>query len=397
MRKRTRAAAIAAAVLAGSLAISAPATASQAVPHSTPCAGDGQSGKRVQAVYVHATNQPDRHDQLAEQFRTFADRIDDDFVEAGLRLGGEIRHVRFATDANCRATIDDVAIDPARMTDPQAIAGAIGEQGYRRTDRKYLVWYDKDGCGLAFGSGGDDRPGADNQYNNGPHYATVGTGCWSWQASGHELLHTLGAVNSSAPHASRNGHCWDDEDIMCYDDGGLPNPPGHLVKSCPGAPENQIDCNGDDYFNTRPPGGTYLATHWNVANNDFLIRGYRPYAVGTITGAENRCVDVAFSGRDNGTAVQLWGCDYTSAQQWTVRDGTLRSLDKCLRTSGDLAELWDCDGSAAQNWQIRGDGTILNPASGRCLGTKDGATAEGTRLALRDCTGSADQKWNTPS
>lgn len=65
MRKRIRAAAIAAALLAGALSLSAPATASPAVPHSTPCDGDGQSGKRVQAVYVHATNQPDRHDQLA--------------------------------------------------------------------------------------------------------------------------------------------------------------------------------------------------------------------------------------------------------------------------------------------------------------------------------------------
>ncbi|WP_245633780.1 RICIN domain-containing protein [Amycolatopsis jejuensis] len=267
-----------------------------------------------------------------------------------------------------------MAIDPSVLTDPQTIADAIGKQGYNRSDRKYLVWYDKDGCGLAFGN-----------------YATVGTGCWSWQASGHELLHTLGAVQSSAPHASSNGHCWDDEDIMCYDDGGLPNPPGHLVKSCPGAPENQIDCNGDDYFNTRPPAGTYIATHWNVANSDYLIRGDRPYAVGELTGADGRCADVAFSERANGTPVQLWGCDHTSAQQWTVRDGTLRSLDKCLRSSG---ELWDCDGSGAETWQIRGDGSILNPESGQCLGTQNGATAEGTRLALRDC---AEPRWNVPS
>jgi hypothetical protein len=264
------------AVLAAALAAGAPAAtataASGPVAHSTVCDGDGTGGKRVQPLYVHSTDQPDRHDELVEQFRTFADQIDDDFVEAAGRLGGGTRHVRFTTDADCRATLDDVAIDPSAMDTVDTITDAIKAQGYDHADRKYLVWYDKDGCGLAFGNGGDDRPGADNPYNAGPHYATIGTGCWSWQASGHELLHTLGAVQSSAPHATSNGHCWDDEDIMCYDDGGIPNPPGGLVKVCEGAPENQIDCNGDDYFNTNPAPDNYLATHWNVANSDYLIQ-----------------------------------------------------------------------------------------------------------------------------
>ncbi|ROT31861.1 peptidoglycan-binding protein [Micromonospora sp. HM5-17] len=62
---------------------------------------------------------------------------------------------------------------------------------------------------------------------------------------------------------------------MCYDDGGIPNPPGDLVKSCPTAPENQVDCNHDDYFSTRPTAGSWLASHWNVANSQFLITAPR--------------------------------------------------------------------------------------------------------------------------
>ncbi|GLZ31296.1 hypothetical protein Lesp02_34840 [Lentzea sp. NBRC 105346] len=238
---------------------------------SVVCDGDGVSGKRVQAIYVRGDQSPDRYAQLVAKFQGFADQIDNTFVEAAGRLGGGVRHVRFVTTPGCRAKVDNVVIPQSAMNNPQAVANQLAARGYNRNDRKYLFWHDSGGCGVAWGSGGDDRPGADNRYNFGPHYAAVGTGCWTWQASAHELLHTLGAVRSSAPNASKYGHCWDDEDIMCYDDGGLPNPPGHLVKVCPGAPENQIDCKGDDYFHTNPRPGSYLATHWNVARSLFLI------------------------------------------------------------------------------------------------------------------------------
>lgn len=275
-------------------------TAAAAEPTVT-CDGDGTSGRRVQLVYVRGDQQADRYDEMLPQFRLWATQIDEIFVAAGEQTGG-VRHVRYVHDASCVPVVNHEVIPQASMSGaPQSVTDVLKTRGYNRTDRKYVVWYDAPGCGLAYGSGGDDRPAANNPYNAGPHYATVGTSCWTWHATAHELLHNLGAVRPSAPNATRFGHCWDDEDIMCYDDGGIPSPPGALVKKCPGAPENQIDCNHDDYFNVSPPANSYLATHWNVAYSLYLIDGAP--ARGEVNTASGSPLNVRSGPRTSATVV----------------------------------------------------------------------------------------------
>jgi hypothetical protein len=57
---------------------------------------------------------------------------------------------------------------------------------------------------------------------------------------------------------------------MCYNDsGGLKT----TVVCADRAHDQRLDCNHDDYYNTNPSGSSYLASHWNVANNQFLIDG----------------------------------------------------------------------------------------------------------------------------
>ena len=82
----------------------------------------------------------------------------------------------------------------------------------------------------------------------------------------HELTHNIGGVQQGAPHATVNGHCYDDNDLMCYDDGsGVP-----VLQMCGSAQEDLLDCNKDDYFNTNPAPGTFLADNWNTASSSFL-------------------------------------------------------------------------------------------------------------------------------
>ncbi|MCA1220151.1 ricin-type beta-trefoil lectin domain protein [Streptomyces sp. 8L] len=123
------------------------------------------------------------------------------------------------------------------------------------------------------------------------------------------------------------------------------------------------------------------------------------------SGIPGKCVDVENSGTANGTHVQLYGCDATAAQDWTVvpgAGGTLRALGGCLDVTGSgtgngtLVQLWQCNGSGAQRWLAGADGSLVNPQSGRCLDDPDSSTADWTQLRIWDCNGTAAQEWTVP-
>ncbi|MEU7478462.1 glycosyl hydrolase family 18 protein [Lentzea sp. NPDC042327] len=122
-----------------------------------------------------------------------------------------------------------------------------------------------------------------------------------------------------------------------------------------------------------------------------------PPTGGTITGYGGKCVDVAGASSANGTAVQLYTCNGTNAQQWTRTGQTLRALGKCLDASGTangaVTQLWDCTGAGNQQWTAESNGQLRNAASGRCLDATGPSSADGTRLQLWDCAATANQRW----
>jgi GH18 family chitinase len=125
---------------------------------------------------------------------------------------------------------------------------------------------------------------------------------------------------------------------------------------------------------------------------------------GRITGLAGKCVDVAAASTANGTAVQLYTCNGTNAQTWTVAtDGTVRALGKCLdvtsagTANGTPVQLWDCNGTGAQVWRYNtADSTLRNPASNRCLDVTGNSSGDGTRLQIWDCFAGANQRWTLP-
>ncbi|WP_433533291.1 glycosyl hydrolase family 18 protein [Micromonospora sp. CA-263727] len=139
---------------------------------------------------------------------------------------------------------------------------------------------------------------------------------------------------------------------------------------------------------------------------DTVVGGTPPPGgrTGPIAGIAGKCVDVAAAGTANGTAIQLYTCNGTTAQRWTVgADGTLRALGKCLdvtsagTANGTPIQLWDCNGTGAQVWQAQSNGTLRNPASNRCLDATGNSSADGTRLQIWDCFGGANQVWRLPA
>ncbi|MFI5494958.1 PQQ-dependent sugar dehydrogenase [Actinoplanes sp. NPDC051859] len=125
--------------------------------------------------------------------------------------------------------------------------------------------------------------------------------------------------------------------------------------------------------------------------------------IGPVRGLANKCLDVSGGATTNGTKIQLYTCNGTPAQSWTVgTDGTIRALGKCLdvagggTANGTKAQLWTCNGTGAQIWSAQSDQTIRNPQSGRCLDVSGNNPADGQQIHIWDCLGAANQKWVLP-
>ena len=241
------------------------------------CDNSGTSGKRVQAMYIRESDQQDRYAEVKPILINELRHANDGFYASGAR-DGSIRQIRFVTTgsaSSCEIDLLNVVVDPGDMDSWSSGLQAMAERGYDSIDRKYVMLVDHADavCGLGTRYK-DDRLSPNN--NEGSGYARIDPGCWTRGAQGHsvilhEITHTLGAVNESAPNSNGQGHCTDDWDRLCYVESQDPNTaPDETDKVCGPIHEDLLDCNGDDYFNTNPSPGSYLDTHWNTADSPYL-------------------------------------------------------------------------------------------------------------------------------
>jgi len=253
-------------------------------------------------LYLHPSDRPDR-------FAQWKDLLQADASLIGQFVSGQAessRAPRFDLGTSCGAgylDIQTIHLPGTRATyldNLAAIRTAVHNAvGTPAGPRNYVVLADtlngsasgSYGLGDYYaGSASAERPDAGNPHNNGNLFAVLfyrdvaapATSANGWWPTGmlHEMTHTMGAVQWSAPHTTQPsggtsgvyGHCWDGLDIMCYADGPAM---GHaydttVCAGLSGAMNQTYDCNQDDYFNPSPAAGSYLATHWDVYNNVFL-------------------------------------------------------------------------------------------------------------------------------
>jgi hypothetical protein len=127
-------------------------------------------------------------------------------------------------------------------------------------------------------------------------------------------------------------------------------------------------------------------------------------ATGQITGYGGLCVDDRGASTANFNPVQVYTCNGTAAQQWTVvgAGSTLHVLGKCMdingggTADGTTVDLYDCNNTAAQVFVPQSNGSLYNPQSGKCLDDTGWSTTPGTQLQIWDCTFHANQQWSLP-
>ncbi|QMU80325.1 glycoside hydrolase family 3 [Streptacidiphilus sp. PB12-B1b] len=123
-----------------------------------------------------------------------------------------------------------------------------------------------------------------------------------------------------------------------------------------------------------------------------------------LVGYQGLCLDLTGDANANGTKVEIYTCNGTDGQQWTVEpDGTVRADGGCLdvtsggTANGSLVDLYACNGTGAQVWQPQPDGALLNPQSGKCLDDTGVSTTPGTQVQIWSCNGNANQSWTSPA
>ncbi len=236
------------------------------------CDDDGASGFRVQVLYLRSSSSPDTYATNLNAIRTWAAGADAILRDSSPAAGQEMGFTFVMTD-DCQIDVDNVAISSSAIRTFDTSIMALEQQGYDQVDRIYLMFGDTNAAGIC-GIGtmwDDDRAAATNANNRGPSYARADRTCWNSHTAAHELMHNLGGVQESAPHTTGFGHCIDEYDVMCYQDDPRA-PPIQFVCMPATTFENRYDCGHDDYFDPLPDAGSYLATHWNTAENWFLTQ-----------------------------------------------------------------------------------------------------------------------------
>jgi hypothetical protein len=340
----------------------------------------------VQVIYAYpAVGTPDVDREL-DYIRDAVRDANGWIQHASLEQGGPDVDVKVACNGQGEILVDVAPIPgTAGQTTFSNVMAGLQAQGYDQPNEKYWVLYDGGDNGWAGTAtmSRDDSPGRTNSNNLGPDYA-VQWGHVSGDTWVHELMHTMGAVQPSAPnhYMNRGGdHCDDERDIMCY---------GQDTRRV--CSQEHLDCNHDDYFDPTPEPGSYLATHWNIASdvNRFLARTPCQGDVRAASPDADTCPAAAGTGETRASHAAASANGSSSSRVAASGSGSADGLVAATGTGearGTLlaAGAGDCNGVSCQDLRRSG------PARGYHAGVSgtDEAACEGPACLAASGTGEA--------
>ncbi|MFF3247247.1 RICIN domain-containing protein [Streptomyces sp. NPDC002870] len=130
-----------------------------------------------------------------------------------------------------------------------------------------------------------------------------------------------------------------------------------------------------------------------------------------VNSGSGKCLDARSAATVNGTAVQQYACNNSTAQQWSftaTSDGFVRInnrndasqvVDVSNTSTADNAavHLWTYGGGNNQQWQAVDEGGgayhFVNRNSGKCLDVPSASTADSVQLVQYTCNGTAAQRF----
>ena len=123
---------------------------------------------------------------------------------------------------------------------------------------------------------------------------------------------------------------------------------------------------------------------------------------GRIKGPNGKCLDDNGGSTINGNKIDIWTCNGSDAQKWTLNaNKTLSVLGSCLSDrhytgAGTKLVLWTCVGHKNEQWKHRSNGEYVLAANGLCLTDPSNSSVNGTQVQIRACKNFKDQRWSLP-
>jgi hypothetical protein len=276
-----------------SAALAAKAALAGTIP-AAPCAGNGKGGRRVRVLYGYPAGTNNHIKSQRAKVRDAVALADYNLDFATPSADGQ--HYRFYCKTDVAVTITAVKLvgiggdglftfNDVMGSLANQVSLGLGPENFRDGRFVYSIFVDNIATVYPYGGQAnlqqDENPDPATNANNDPFFNRYSMIRWGLSPASeaeifqHETGHNLGAVQLGAPHSSGAYHCFDEQDIMCYNDGG----PyfaggGALTFDCAANADGlpPFDCLNDDYYNGEAviDPGNYLFSHWNLVNSGWI-------------------------------------------------------------------------------------------------------------------------------